>query len=532
MWARPAAPAVCLAAYGIFALLKPETNAFRILPVLGLSVLAGLAYAGTARRIGPEPVLRALLVVDTLLLAGMTAALGRPDQLAIAYFWSIGIAAFFFGARETLATTVLATLCASVVPYLGDFGSDAVVVFTDAVVLALIGGLLAVLSDRRSHAEEALRVESELDAAALRIAGQVRSTLEVDAVLDAAVEELGRATGSARALCQLVDEPGKLHQWTRPGVSPVETPSLAATVLQVVEKRAPLLIEARTDDLPSSLLEYLTRVGTSSVAAVPIFWHGEVIGVLGLHDDRPRRWGAEVQLIERVAPQVGAAIAQAAAFEHERRVARLREQLIANVSHELRTPLTSTIGFLQTLERDDLELDEEERTTFLRIAREQAERLAALVGDLLTLARVQGQAGSGGALAVVRAAVDLAARELPFGNGRPLDVDVADELRARIDERRLVQIVSNLLGNALAHGAGRVRVEGRRDADQVELVVADEGQPIPADLHDEIFVPFARWNESAVGTGLGLPISRSLAEANGGSVVYDGSAFVLRLPAA
>lgn len=530
-WARPVAPALCLVAYGIFALVRPETNAERILPLLGLSVLAGIGYGLAARRFGAEPVLRVLLVVDTLLLAAMTAALARPDELAIAYFWSIGLAAFFFGARETLGTTVLATVCVATVPSLGDFGSDPVVVFTDAIVVALIGGLLALLSSRRRDAEDALRVESELDASALRIAEQVRSSLDVEEVLNAAVAELGHATGSDRVLLRLV-QPFALHQWVRDGLEPVEPARVESIAVRRGPYSEPFRVERLEDAPDESVAGFMRDFGVRSLLAYPLVWQDEPLAVLSLHRGEPRRWGPELALLERVGPQLAAALVQARAFEQLREVALTRERLIANVSHELRTPLTSTLGFLQTLERGDLELSHEERAAFVAVAREQAERLAALVEDLLTLARIESRGAQPREQAAeVGTAVSLAARELTFADRR-LSLEIERDLRVRADERRLVQIFSNLLGNALVHGAGEIRVRGRREAGWVEIEVADDGPPIPAERHEEIFVPFARWNESAVGTGLGLPISRSLAEAHGGSVVYDGSAFVVRLPEA
>jgi signal transduction histidine kinase len=81
------------------------------------------------------------------------------------------------------------------------------------------------------------------------------------------------------------------------------------------------------------------------------------------------------------------------------------------------------------------------------------------------------------------------------------------------------------------HGEGDVRVSGSRLNGRATVVVADEGPGIPERLREEVFIPFARWNERTAGTGLGLPISRAIVESYGGTLVYDG-AFVVSLPAA
>jgi signal transduction histidine kinase len=528
-WARPLAPALCIVVYGLVELVRPDTPADRILLPLALSVVAALAYLALLPRLGVRRVLHVLVVVDTLLIAAMTAALGDPEVLAIAYFWSIAVAAFFLGFRTTIAATALAAVCAATVPFLDDGTTRVVVVVTDVLVLVLIGGLLALFARQARLSDHALREASRLDAAALRIAEQVRSTLEAPAIVRAVVEELARETRSARGLCRLLGEDGTLHQWTRPGVQPVEEAGLPASVARVAVTGRTFVVPDRGAAPTPEVLAYMERHGIHALVAVPIIRQGEVIAVIGLHHDAPRRWQTEIELVERVVPQIAAALAQAEAFAHERRVAALRERLIANVSHELRTPLTSTIGFLQTIAARRGELAPEDEERFLAIALEQAQRLARLVEELLDLAALEARKSPTARPVPVRPAIERATRELAV-TGRSLTVDVPDDLVARADDDRLVQVFSNLIRNAIVHGEGDVRVSGSRLNGRATIVVADEGPGIPERLREEVFIPFARWNEHTPGTGLGLPISRAIVESYGGTLVYDG-AFVVSLPA-
>ena len=294
------------------------------------------------------------------------------------------------------------------------------------------------------------------------------------------------------------------------------------------------------DDLEKQGISFSPEVRARALVGYPISRKDVVVAVLAVTDDRPRNWsGGVLQLLDRLAPQIGAALAQAELFAEQQKTLELREELIANVSHELRTPLTSTIGFLRTLERPDMTFTDEERSRFLGTARGEAERLAELVADLLDLTRLQR-----GALALnrqvvrLKVVVDQAALGLELPAGRQLQVELGDDVRAEADPNRLVQVMTNLISNAIKHGEGAVIVSGGRDNGDVTFLVTDEGPGVPADRVAELFVPFARWGEAKDSTGLGLAIARGIIQAHGGSLEYrqaeNGTphAFVVALPLA
>jgi signal transduction histidine kinase len=329
-----------------------------------------------------------------------------------------------------------------------------------------------------------------------------------------------------------------VYEWDRPGSEPAGPPRPPPNIREIFESGEPLVVgDAHRAD--PAMREWADSIGARAIVGWPVTWRGEVTAVLGFTDTRTREWEVDgLPLIRRVAPLVGAALGQVEAFDELQRVNELRAELVARVSHELRTPLTSTIGFLQTLERTDIELEEEERERYLSIARAEAERLARLVDDLLELARLE----RGHTRLDVRT-VDLgklaqhAATGLEIPAGRMVAVEVPAGRTVQADPDRLNQILTNLITNGLRHGEGSVVVTSAVDDGQVEIAVTDDGPGIPEEQVGDVFQPFARGGGGSIGTGLGLAIARALAEAHGGTLEYrppqNGSphAFVLSLPA-
>jgi signal transduction histidine kinase len=220
----------------------------------------------------------------------------------------------------------------------------------------------------------------------------------------------------------------------------------------------------------------------------------------------------------------------ARAFERMRlRIAtldRARGEFIANASHELRTPLFSLAGFLELM--DEPGVDSATREEFLAQMREQVTRLTKLATDLLDLSRLDA-----GRLSVVAEPVDLPslAAELALefapratASGHRLDVAYAEPAEARADEERVLQIGRVLVENALVHTpqGATVRLETMTEGARAVLVVANDGPPIPAEAHRQIFERFYRLDgRRASGSGLGLAIARELAEVMDGRIELE-----------
>jgi signal transduction histidine kinase len=537
-YGRPAAVLTALLVFAVYDLFDPSIRMHVLLGLLALAlVMSGLAVLAL-RRWPPGLVARVTLGLDIALIAVMIGVLGEDGLLVVPFYAPVAFGALLFGPLETAAYTVLGVTAGAVVGLVID--AMPVTIVAGCLVLAITGAILAGLSHQVHASQRALAIERAADVAALRITERIRSSLDVGDVLQATVNELGPAVGVDRCVLRLAPRPdaaGAAYEWRRHGLDPVILQRPPAAVQRVFESRRPVIVRD-LEDADDELREYLSSIGDRSMIAYPVEWHGRVIAAVGFADGSRRDWSAHaLPLLERVVPQLGAAVAQAEVFAEQEATLAFREELVANVSHELRTPLTSTIGFLRTLERPDIEFSDEQRARFLSTARTQAERLGGLVDDLLDLTRLQrGIFPLDPRSVEVDTLVAQATLGLSLPDGREIRVDVPSKLLAQADPDRLVQVLSNLLSNAAKHGSGAVLVTGAHENGEVRLEISDEGAGVPADRVADLFVPFARWGGASDSTGLGLAISRGIVEAHGGSLEYRPAengvvhAFVVTLP--
>lgn len=219
-----------------------------------------------------------------------------------------------------------------------------------------------------------------------------------------------------------------------------------------------------------------------------------------------------------------------------------QRQFMADASHELRTPVSIARTAIDvTLSRQDR--PEDEFRDCLGIVAEQMRRLSRLVEDMFTLARadVAGLPLDRGPLYLDELVADCVneARVLAGAKGVGLDWRGPSDLEASGDERRLRQVLMNLLDNAIRHtpSGGLVRVDLVAQPDSVEVAVTDTGEGIPEVERERVFARFVRLDSRrpSEGAGLGLPIARAIAEAHGGTLVLQrsdasGSTFLVRLP--
>lgn len=229
-----------------------------------------------------------------------------------------------------------------------------------------------------------------------------------------------------------------------------------------------------------------------------------------------------------------------------RRLQTMRRDFVANVSHELKTPVTSIKGFVETLVTEPPE-DEAETRRFLDIISRQADRLDAIIEDLLALSRLEQGSGGQGIERIAqplcpvleRAVNDLAAAD-PGGAAR-IDWECPGGLRAVINPQLLEQAVGNLLHNALKYSpeGAPVRLRAVAEGGTVTISVTDEGPGIAAEHLPRIFERFYRVDKARSrklgGTGLGLAIVKHIAQAHEGqasvqSELGHGSTFTLTLP--
>ena len=237
---------------------------------------------------------------------------------------------------------------------------------------------------------------------------------------------------------------------------------------------------------------------------------------------------------------LAARTAALASLGAEREVSELREQFIAVLGHDLRNPLASITGASRLLSRESLS---ERGRTILQLMDGSALRMAGLIDNVLDFAR--GRLGGGFALerrpTELPPVLEQVVQELLAAHpGLRIETDYAVTCPIDCDGSRVAQLVSNLLSNAMTHGAesAPVRLTARVIDDHLEIAVANRGDPIPEAAMARLFQPFFRGEvrSSQQGLGLGLHIATEIAKAHGGELAVASSIeetrFTLRMPIA
>ena len=220
-----------------------------------------------------------------------------------------------------------------------------------------------------------------------------------------------------------------------------------------------------------------------------------------------------------------------------------RSDFVATISHELRTPMTGVYGAAQTLLRRENDLAPEQRQTLLTMIAAEAARLSQITEEVLLTSQLDR-----GELRVVRTPVDVAevvrsavhTMRPQLSESMTIEVQVDDRIGvASGDSDRIQQVLVNLLDNAAKYGSAPVKVSAESTNGLVRIAVSDAGPGIGVTDRDRIFEKFYRANphltRGARGTGLGLYISRELAERMGGRLALtsapgEGATFVVELP--
>ena len=291
-----------------------------------------------------------------------------------------------------------------------------------------------------------------------------------------------------------------------------------------------------------------TKYGFQSYISMPIILSdGTFFGTLCAIDPRPARLdtpqtiGMFKLFSELIATHLEAADRLAvteARLLSERETSELREQFIAVLGHDLRNPLASIAAGTRMLTKED---QKEPAGEILGLMQKSVARMSALIDNVLDFAR--GRLGSGITLKrspqSLEPVLNQVIAELRAGSpGRKIETTFDLTRAVDCDGGRIAQLFSNLLGNAVTHGAAErpIRVHATTQDGKFELSVANAGEPIPSEAMERLFQPFYRVAEqgSQQGLGLGLYIASEIARAHGGTIDVTsspaGTRFTFRMP--
>jgi signal transduction histidine kinase len=316
---------------------------------------------------------------------------------------------------------------------------------------------------------------------------------------------------------------------------------------QVIRTGASMLLESVAGaSLDRASAELLDHLGAQSLMTVPLVAHRRTLGALTFVTTEPGRpyTANDLTLAEEIGRRAAIAIDNAKLYQKIQRASQARQDLLAVVSHDLRNPL-NVILMSAALLLDIPASDTSGWRKRVEVIQRSAHRMNRLISDLLDIASID----------VGRLAIDLErhpvapilreaveAQQFPAAqNGVRLEHAVVDrELEVDCDRGRVLQILGNLLGNAVKFTprGGKVTVRAEQRDEHALFSVNDTGAGISADELPRVFDRYWQASKTArLGSGLGLSIARGFVEAHGGriwveSVLGEGSSFFFTLPLA
>jgi signal transduction histidine kinase len=518
----------------------------------------------------------AALAFDTAVVSAFVITysfeLGTPVRQALII--PLAEAALRYGLRGGIALPFVLAPVYAAFEWLRSGQFDSVYDFdhvTFSVGVSLIAGLFigwlverlrgqTELAERRAHEAEALRDElgrrSDVLDATNRCARALSSSLELEQAFAAFIRELRGLLSFDRTAILLVED-GHLRVFATAGAAadtvfpPGTVVPIAGSVMTQLQSGQVIYREDMTEPRYDEEDDFLA-LGLHSRVLAPLLAGRETIGAISLVRREPRAFTqGELELLSLLGRLVGSAVQNIRAYEVERttaeelrRLSALRADFVSLVSHELRSPMASVIGSARTLQMRWRELNPVQRESFLALIAHETSRLADLITDVLDTSRIEA-----GTFTYSFGDVDLAAllRDSAAAAERgqdevPVRAVVRDPLPpVRGDLDRLRQVLVNLIDNAVKYSppGEEVRIEAQSRNGQVVIDVSDSGPGIPLEHQGVIFEKFGRvqGGPAKPGTGLGLFIARSIAEAHGGSLgvrsgTEQGATFTLSLPLA
>jgi len=433
--------------------------------------------------------------------------------------------------------------------------------FADQAVIAIEN--VRLFTELQQRTGELTRSVEKLTALG-EVSQAVSSTLDLETVLDTLTERARQLAGAdGGAIYEYNEATQEFHLRATRNVDATLIQALRVTPLRKGERamgratdtREPIQIGdiAEPGVYESHLRDVLIAAGYRALLSVPIVREGQIIGSLSLNRKAPGEFSAEViDVLRTFATQSALAIQNARLFQEIEEKSRQLEvasqhksEFLANMSHELRTPLNAIIGFSEVLsERMFGELNEKQEE-YSKDIHASGQHLLSLINDILDLSKIE--AG--------RMELELTDFHLPQAIENALTLvreragrrgialaHTMDERLGEIrgDERKVKQVLLNLLSNALKFtpAGGRVEVRAGMAEGMAEISVTDTGVGIAPEDQEKVFEEFRQVGTAAKkveGTGLGLTLCRKFVELHGGRIWVKsqegvGSTFTFTIP--
>lgn len=500
-----------------------------------------------------------------------------PFELAFFSVLTILMTAVFFSLRATMQISVLVVLTIIAIGLATQFEYLVWVMqymlMACAVIFVFITHLrfqerlraaaLEEINAKLRASEESLEHRVQERTRDLQVAADV--SLQITTVLDRAtlLADVAERTASAFGLYHvsifLHDEKTgilKLHQGVgEVGARMIEmgkqfTLEDAGLVPQAARTRTPA--SASDTNLDASYIPNPLLPDTRSELAIPMLYRGMLIGVLDLQSEQEGRFQADdVRILRTLADQIAIAVRNSQLFEETtaalaqaERANAVKSTFLSSMSHELRTPMNAIINFTKFVAKGSMGPVNAQQVETLGEVIDSAKHLLNLINDVLDMSKIE----AGSLKLFVEDNIDLngilrsiqsTARSLLADRPVGLATDIAEFPPISGDKQRIMQILLNVMSNACKFTEqGLITIRAYQEDDEAIIAVTDTGPGIAEADHHLVFEAFKQTEtglRQAGGTGLGMPISRSLAEAHGGrlwleSSLGKGATFYVALP--
>jgi two-component system, OmpR family, sensor histidine kinase KdpD len=470
-----------------------------------------------------SPIWRYLLSLGLVSISSLLGIIVRgslePANIVMLYLASVVISAIFLGRGPSLFTSVAGVLAFDffLVPPYHTFAINDTEYIITFLMLFVISLVISSLTARgREQAEAAIRRESQTSAL-YSLGRDLTSATDLKNAVEVIISNISQAFG--RDVVIFLSENGRLYPFaSSPGFQSDENELAVAAWAFVHDQPA----GRGTDTLPAA-----------SIRCLPLKTSNGLVGVLGIH---PKEEGSfltseQRQTLAAFTNQAALAIERACLAEQARQAEllkateKLQTALLNSISHDLRTPLVSITGALTSLDEQSEMLDDENRRSLIATAREEADRLNRLVGNLLSMTRIES-----GAIKLhyepgdIEDVIGTALEQLGSRVGQhDVKVYVPENYPlVPMDFTLMVQVVVNVLDNAIKYSSERspIEVSANLTDKYACLQIADRGVGIPPDDLARVFDKFYRVQrlENVSGTGLGLSISKGIIDIHHGNI--------------